>query len=124
MIGHVIYFAGISKWVILAGRVVSGVCLGAGSVLLAYIAKTSNEQQRTSVISLVMASRQFGLMFAPAFNLFLRRLDFDLFDGLVVVDRKSAPGAFMAILWIVSFLVILIVYHESNSRSQSADSNW
>ena len=109
--GHLLYFVGVNKWVILLGRVISGLCLGASTVLLAYIAKTSNERQRTSVISLVMASRQIGLMLAPAFNLFLRKFNFYLFDT-ILVDRKSSPGAFMAILWALSLLLVLTLYKE------------
>jgi MFS family permease len=111
IIGHILYFIGISKWLVLLGRVISGLCLGASTVLLAYVAKTTNEKQRTSVISLVMASRQIGLMFAPAFNLFLRKFNFYLFDT-ILVDRKSAPGMFMAILWSISFVVVVVVYRE------------
>lgn len=132
MSGHVLYFLGINKWLILTARVVSGACLGASSVLLAYIAKTSNELQRTSVISLVMACRQIGLMLAPAFNLFLRRLNFYVFDTRILVDRKSAPGAFMALLWALSFVLAALIYkdfeYESNSEiraiSRRADKDW
>jgi len=114
-IGHFIYFIGISKYVILIGRIISGVCLGAGTVALAYIAKTTNEKQRTSVISIVMATRQFGLMFGPAFNLFLRKLNFKLFNQFEV-NRKSAPGLFMAIIWSLCFLVILVFYRDRKSE--------
>ena len=113
VVGHIFYFIGLNKWIVLAGRVVSGLCLGASTVLLAYVAKTTNEKQRTSVISLVMACRQIGLMLAPAFNLFLRKFNFYLFDATVLlVDRKSAPGLFMALLWTIGFLVVLVVYKE------------
>ena len=120
MAGHILYFLGVNKWVILTARIVSGICLGASSVLLAFIAKTSSEDQRTSVISVVMASRQFGLMFAPAFNLFLRRLNFYLFDTLIV-DRKTAPGAFMALLWSISLILIAIFYKEFTPQSEQTD---
>ncbi len=89
--GHVLYFIGINKWVVLLARIISGLCLGCTTVALAYIAKTSSLKQRTSLISLVMASRQLGLMLGPAFNLFLRETHFLLFDTFVV-DRKSSPG--------------------------------
>ncbi len=91
IIGHILYFIGINKWMILFARLISGLCLGCTTVALAYIAKTSSLKQRTSLISLVMASRQLGLMLGPAFNLFLRETNFLLFD-IFVVDRKSSPG--------------------------------
>ena len=98
----------------LLARGISGLCLGAGTVALAYVAKTTTEQKRTSVISLKMATRQLGLMLGPAFNLFLRKLNFKLFDTFVV-DRKSSPGLFMAALWSLSFIVMLIFYRDLKS---------
>ncbi len=89
--GHMLYFVGVNKYVILLARTVSGLCLGATTVALAYIAKTSSIKSRTSLISLVMASRQLGLMVGPVFNLFLRETHFKLF-GVFVVDKKSSPG--------------------------------
>ncbi len=86
-----LYFVGVNKYVILLARTVSGLCLGATTVALAYIAKTSSIKSRTSLISLVMASRQLGLMVGPVFNLFLRETHFKLF-GVFVVDKKSSPG--------------------------------
>lgn len=115
ILGHLIYFVGINKYLILAGRSISGVCMGAGTVALAYIAKTTDDSQRTSVISIIMASRQFGLMLGPAFNLFLRKLNFVLFD-LFVVDKKSSPGLFMALLWSISFVAFLVIYKEEPSK--------
>lgn len=111
--GHVLYFLGISKYVILLARVITGVSLGASTVLLAYVAKTTNESQRTSIISLVMASRQIGLMFAPAFNIFLRKSQFYLFNVTwLYVDRKSVPGLFMCVLWMVCFIVALAFFRD------------
>ena len=98
--GHALYFIGISKYLILASRCISGISIGAGTVALAYIARTKSEKMRTSVISIIMASRQFGLMFGPAFNFFLRKFNFMIFDRFLC-DRKSAPGFFYG-----SFMVV------------------
>lgn len=91
IVGHILYFFGINKYLILVARTISGLCLGATTVALAYIAKTSSIKSRTTLISLVMASRQLGLMVGPVFNLFLRKTHFKLFNTFVV-DRKSSPG--------------------------------
>lgn len=118
IVGHILYFLGINEYVILAARAISGVGLGCSTVVLAYIARTTSaDKQRTTVISLVMASRQIGLMFGPAFNIFLRRFNFVLFDTLTV-DRKSAPGLFMAALWFICFFVISIFYRDSTQKSR------
>jgi hypothetical protein len=99
ILGHILYFVGISKYIILAARAISGIGLGCSTIVIAYIARTTTDKQRTAVISLVMASRQIGLMFGPAFNVFLRKFNFMLFNTFLV-DRKSAPGLFMAFTWV------------------------
>jgi F0F1-type ATP synthase assembly protein I len=99
ILGHILYFVGINKYVILSARAISGIGLGCSTIVIAYIARTTTDKQRTAVISLVMASRQIGLMFGPAFNLFLRKFNFMLFSTFLV-DRKSAPGLFMAFTWV------------------------
>ncbi len=116
--GHLIYFAGTNQYFLLLARTISGLCMGAGTVALAYIAKTTTEKDRTSLIACVMATRQFGLMIGPAFNFFLMKLDFKLFDQFVV-DRKSSPGLLMAFLWLISFIIILILYTDNNKNKKS-----
>lgn len=124
ILGHSMYFIGISKYLILAARTISGLCLGATTVALAYIAKTSSMKSRTSLISLVMASRQLGLMVGPVFNLFLRKTHFKLFNTFVV-DRKSSPGLFMGLVWSCLFFIVLILFkepkHESKKNTTSSD---
>jgi ceroid-lipofuscinosis MFS transporter 7 len=121
IVGHLMYFVGVNKYVLLFARAVSGISLGCTSVVLASIAKTTTDKQRTGVISLVMASRQFGLMFGPAFNLFLRRMNFTLFD-MFQVDRKSSPGLFMAVLWLLCLFIVLVFFTE-NKKSTPKDEN-
>jgi Na+/melibiose symporter-like transporter len=58
-----------------------------------------------------------GLMFGPAFNLFLRKMNFKLFDRFQC-DRKSSPGLFMSIIWSLCFLIFLALYSsKENSKS-------
>jgi ceroid-lipofuscinosis MFS transporter 7 len=62
-----------------------------------------------------MASRQLGLMLGPAFNLFLRKANFVLFEKFVV-NRWSSPGLFMALLWLVCALLLLIFYRDDETH--------
>ena len=120
ILGHMLYFVGINKYGILAARSISGLGLGASPVALAYIAKTTNEKQRISVLACIMGSRQIGLMFGPAFNIFLRKTNFYLFDTFLV-DRKSSPGLLMVLLWSLCFLLVVFVYKDSclNKRNKN-----
>lgn len=112
--GHIIYFLGISKYLILVSRCVCGFSLGASTVALAYIARTTSTEKRTGIISLVMASRQIGLMFGPGFNFFLRIFDFNLFGiEWLRCDRKSSPGLFMFIWWLLCLLVFIFAYSDA-----------
>jgi hypothetical protein len=113
ILGHALYFVGINKFGILAARSLSGLALGASPVALAYIAKTTNEKQRITVLAFIMGSRQIGLMFGPAFNIFLRKANFALFNTFVV-DRKSSPGLFMMLLWFICLVFVTIVYKDLN----------
>jgi sugar phosphate permease len=75
--GQCLYFFGISKYLILLSRCICGISLGASPVALAYIARTTSEKQRTSIISIVMASRQIGRIFL--FLLFFFFFTFKIF---------------------------------------------
>lgn len=114
ILGHLFYFIGINKYFILFARAITGICIGASTVALAFIAKTTSQKERTSVLSIVMASRQIGLMFGPAFNIALRKLNFNLFNDTFIVDRKSAPGLFMAILWTFYLFIFFFLFKEIN----------
>lgn len=113
IIGHILYFFGINKYFVLLARTLSGISIGASSVALAFIARTTSEKKRTAILSVVMASRQFGLMFGPAFNIILRQVNFYLF-GKFLVDRKSVPGIFMAFTWFLYFLIFVFFFKEIN----------
>ena len=120
ILGHLFYFVGINKYGILAARSVSGLCLGASPVALAYIAKSTNEKQRIGIIAIVMASRQLGLMFGPAFNIFLRKTNYLLFNTFLI-DRKSSPGLFMAFLWLFCFLLVFLFYKDTFIKAKSPE---
>lgn len=118
--GHVLYFFGINKYFVLLARAISGISIGASTVVLAFIARTTTENKRTSVLSIVMASRQFGLMFGPAFNIVLRQASFYLF-GKFLVDKKSIPGLFMAFLWSLFFFIFVFFFKETNFYKENND---
>ncbi len=61
-------------------------------------------------------------MFGPAFNLFLRKINFKLFN-MFQCDRKSAPGLFMSILWCVCILIFIVFYSNKTVKSKRTESN-
>ncbi|XP_041378290.1 uncharacterized protein LOC121390524 [Gigantopelta aegis] len=110
IVGSFMYFVGISKWFLVASRLVAGVGIGGESVIIATIARFTTEQERTSVISRLIAIRQTGLLLGPGLNFFLTKADF--YIGPFVVNEYTAPGALMAVLWLVLTILIFFMFTE------------
>ncbi|XP_048250246.1 major facilitator superfamily domain-containing protein 8-like [Haliotis rufescens] len=108
--GSFMYFIGMSKWFLVASRLVAGVGVGGEAVILAEIARFTTEQERTSVISILIAVRQCGLLLGPGFNFFLSLVDF--YIGPFPVDRFSSPGLLMAFMWVIMELLLLLLFSE------------
>lgn len=108
--GNVMYFMGLSKWFLLAGRLVSGVGAGAESVILAEISRVTTEEERTGILSTMIAIRQSGLLIGPGLNVFLRLADFKI--GPFEVNKYTDPGAFMACLWCLELLLLVTCYTD------------
>ncbi|XP_075058559.1 major facilitator superfamily domain-containing protein 8-like [Mixophyes fleayi] len=107
--GNFMYFVGISKWFLLGSRLVAGVGAGAGASIFGYLTRYSSSKERVPVFAMAMACRQAGLLIGPAFNVFLRYCTFQL--GPFHVDKFSAPGIFMCVLWtLMQFMVIFMFY--------------
>ncbi|XP_033119875.1 uncharacterized protein LOC117119166 [Anneissia japonica] len=108
--GNFLYFVGRSEYFLLAGRLIAGVGGGVMATIFAQISRTTHVNQRTAVISLAMAARQFGLLFGPGFNLFLSKLDFSI--GPFVVNDYTSPGLFMTIMWIILQILMIFMYFD------------
>ncbi|XP_030071948.1 major facilitator superfamily domain-containing protein 8 isoform X1 [Microcaecilia unicolor] len=117
--GNFMYFLGVSKWLLLASRFVAGIGTGVGASIFGYLTRTTSSAERASVFAAVMACRQVGLLIGPACNLFLRFCNFKL--GPFEVNRFTAPGLFMCILWGLLQLLVVFLYNDLPS-SYSADS--
>ncbi|XP_046564519.1 major facilitator superfamily domain-containing protein 8-like [Haliotis rubra] len=112
--GSFMYFIGISKYFLIVSRLVAGVGVGGEAVILAEIARFTTEQERTSVISKLIAVRQCGLLLGPGFNFFLTLVDFNI--GPFKVDRFSSPGLLMALIWLIMELLLLLLFTEPGEK--------
>uniref|UniRef100_A0A8C5DVB6 Uncharacterized LOC114461822 n=1 Tax=Gouania willdenowi TaxID=441366 RepID=A0A8C5DVB6_GOUWI len=110
IVGNVMYFVGYSKWLILSSRFVAGMGAGVNSAIFGFLTRVTSPVDRSTVFAGVMACRQAGLLIGPAFNLFLRLCDFQL--GVFVVDKYTAPGLFMCVLWLLLQLAVLLLYTD------------
>ncbi|KAI4881346.1 hypothetical protein NFI96_015029 [Prochilodus magdalenae] len=110
IVGNFMYFIGYSKWLLLSSRLVAGIGTGAGSSIFSFLTRNTAPQDRSTIFAVVMACRQAGLLIGPAFNIFLRLFDFQL--GPFVVNKFTAPGIFMCVLWLLLQLVVLLMYWD------------
>lgn len=117
--GNFLYFVAWSKYWVLGARLISGIGVGVGAGIFAQIARTTTEQERTGMFSIAMALRQFGLLVGPGFNLFLRKLNFKI--GQFEVDSYTAPGIFMAALWLLLELIMTFLYYDLPTVKNDVD---
>ncbi|XP_056421643.1 major facilitator superfamily domain-containing protein 8-like [Hyla sarda] len=108
--GNFMYFIGISKWFLLGSRLVAGVGAGAGASIFGYLTRRSSSKDRIPVFAMAMACRQAGLLIGPAFNVFLRYCTFQI--GPFHIDKFSAPGIFMCILWTLMQFVVVFMFYD------------
>lgn len=108
--GNIMYFIGKSKYMLLGGRLVSGIGTGAGASIFAQLAWTSTEKERTAVFSIALALRQFGLFIGPGLNIFLEKIHFQV--GPFPVNKFSAPGIFMATMWCILQVIMIFMYFD------------
>eukprot|EP00118_Oscarella_pearsei_P010904 m.69526 g.69526 ORF g.69526 m.69526 type:complete len:452 (+) comp35615_c0_seq1:97-1452(+) len=117
--GNFLYMISNSKEAVLGGRLIAGIGMGAAASIMAQLAWTSTEAERTAVFSVAMAMRNLGLMLGPALNVFLRDFDFKL--GPFVVNKFTASGMFMSAVWIVVEIVMFCCYFDLPSIHDDPD---
>ncbi|XP_069558361.1 major facilitator superfamily domain-containing protein 8 [Brachyistius frenatus] len=127
IVGNLMYFMGYSKWLLVSSRLVAGIGAGSGSSIFGLLTRISAPEDRATVFAAVMACRQVGLLIGPAFNIFLRLCDFHM--GPFAVNKYTAPGLFMCLLWILLQLAVGFMYWDlpplekgkANGRLRSKD---
>lgn len=110
LVGSFLYFIGISQWLCVGSRLISGLGAASEAIALAEVSRYTSEKERTGIISNLVASRQIALLIGPGLNLFLRIADFKI--GPFVVNKYSSPGAFMVVMWAILMVVIASLYTE------------
>ena len=119
ILGNLIYFIAINKWLILISRFISGIGMGVTPVLVADIAKRTSKEERTSILTLVLSCRQLGLMLGPVFNLFLSKFHFKI--SVFKITNKNSPGFFMFIMWILIEIFIWTFYFDTHKENSSTN---
>uniref|UniRef100_A0A3Q0S8V3 Major facilitator superfamily (MFS) profile domain-containing protein n=1 Tax=Amphilophus citrinellus TaxID=61819 RepID=A0A3Q0S8V3_AMPCI len=107
IVGNFMYLMGYSKWLLLSSRLVAGIGAGVSSSIFGFLTRSTAPEDRATVFAAFMACRQAGLVIGPAFNIFLRLCDFHM--GPFVINKYTAPGLFMCLLWILLQFVVVFL---------------
>ncbi|UJR09038.1 hypothetical protein I4U23_013287 [Adineta vaga] len=128
IIGNVLYFIGINIYIVVISRLIAGIGMGLVPPLLAEISRRSTAETRTQLFAKILGCRQIGLFLGPCFTIFIKQLNFDLFN--LHVTMYNAPGLFMATLWFIVILLTLCFFcdtpnkiHDSKSFSNAIRTN-
>ncbi|KAG5452535.1 hypothetical protein CSKR_114426 [Clonorchis sinensis] len=110
ILGNIMYLVGRSPWVLLFGRLISGLGACCDSPLYSDMVKLTDERERTFYVIALLLPRQAGLLFGPTFTLIVHRLDVNV--GNFNINVYNVPGLLMASLWGVHCILTLLTYPD------------
>ncbi|ESO10072.1 hypothetical protein HELRODRAFT_190368 [Helobdella robusta] len=106
--GSFIYIINIGPEFLIISRLITGFGSGVSTSLMADLARTTSNDQRTSTFASFMALRQFGLVIGPGCNLFLAYFDFTFLS--FPINKYTSPGFFLMVLWCLHELLALFCF--------------
>ncbi|VDO08317.1 unnamed protein product [Rodentolepis nana] len=119
ILGNLAYLWAYSPWAVFMGRLLAGIGASCEPPMYADLTRSTEINERTPFIIVLLLSRQVGLIFGPAFTLILKKLDLRIFD--MKVNVYNGPGLVMACLWIVHSILIVIFYPNLDKSGAYAD---
>lgn len=111
IVGNFLYFASTNKYMILGSRLIAGIGSGAASSILGIASKRTAVANRTKIFSLLMSTRQIGLVIGPGFNIFFQKLNYKI-GHLFILNEYTAPGLLMVLLWALHTVLIMVIYKD------------
>lgn len=110
--GSMIYALPLYFYMPLLGRLVSGLGQSFSGALYGEVKRVTSPEERNRVMIFMEGVRLFGVVIGPGMNFFVK--DFSLTFGPWIIDYRTAPGFFMAIVWLlVEITHIFTVYDLS-----------
>ncbi|KAL1440715.1 hypothetical protein MTO96_009263 [Rhipicephalus appendiculatus] len=107
-VGSLLYFAGISHWLLLVARLLSGLGTGTAAVILADAARSTAEKDRTATFALLAGFRELGIVIGSSLHVFFQNEN--LSYGVLPLDRYSIPALMMAFLWLLVEAIFYLAY--------------
>ncbi|CAF1197478.1 unnamed protein product [Rotaria sordida] len=108
--GNILYFVTNHIHIVLLGRFIAGVGLGAVPPILADVAHRTTEKDRTKAISIILGCRQVGLLIGPCFTLIVRMMNFHI--GSIHVHNYNGPGFLMVSIWSILHIVCWFCFYD------------
>lgn len=108
--GNIVYAIPLHVYMPVIGRCISGIGAGYVSALYGEVSRVTMPSERTRIVTIMEGVRLLGITIGPSFNFFLQTFDFKI--GPWKIDKKNAPGFFMAILWLIVFVIHLFMVNN------------
>lgn len=119
VLGNLAYLCAYSPWAVFMGRLLAGIGASCEPPMYADLTRSTEINERTPFIIVLLLARQVGLIFGPAFTLILKKMDLRIFD--MEVNVYNGPGLVMACLWIVHSILIVVFYPNLDKSGVYAD---
>jgi MFS family permease len=118
--GNFIYAMPFNVSLPLIGRMVAGFGEGFISAMWGELARVTTREQRTRYFAILKGSNLLGAAVGPAFNLFLKEINFNIGDW--PIDFRTSPGFVMGLVWIVvTVLMLFFVFDLSWELKNNPD---
>ena len=108
--GSMIYALPSHYFMPVVGRLVSGLGQSCSAAMYGEVKRVTSPEERNRVMIFMEGVRLFGVVIGPGMNFFLK--DFDLRFGPWVIDHRTAPGFFMAIVWLLVEIVHIFTVYD------------
>ncbi|CAB3977009.1 major facilitator superfamily domain-containing 8-like [Paramuricea clavata] len=109
-VGNIVYAIPIHVYMPILGRCISGIGAGYVSALYGEVSRITTPAERTRIVTILEGVRLLGITIGPSFNFFLQ--NFNFYIGPWKIDNRTAPGFFMAILWILVGIIHLFTVYN------------
>lgn len=101
-----------NPWFVLTSRVLTGVSAGMEfTTELAFIARNTTEQERTTFLASVTAVNVVGFILGPALTTILSSLDFTIFG--LAVNKYTSPGWLLVIMFLIDIVMVQTLFQDN-----------
>ncbi|KAM7541488.1 hypothetical protein Aperf_G00000034955 [Anoplocephala perfoliata] len=108
LLGNVVYLIAQQPWIVLAGRLISGIGGSCDTPMYADIARTTTIQERTPYMTITYVAKQIGIVFGPVFTLLMHKLHWKMGDFKLSV--YNGPGLLMVVFWVIHTSLVIFFY--------------